>query len=197
MASSTTAGQNTVAKSLHDLGLATWFGGSLMGAVGLNAASKEAAGASNRVRVANAGWGRWTPVNLAAIAVHLLGGAQLTWGNKSRITAQRGVASATMLKTGLTLAALGSTAWARMLGQKVMDAEAGAAMTGSQPPAEDATTPSSGSPPDVEAAQRQLTMLQWAVPALTGSLVLLDAKMDQQQRPMSVARGMARRMMPR
>ena len=27
---------NTVSRSLHDLGLAAWFGGSLMGAVGLN-----------------------------------------------------------------------------------------------------------------------------------------------------------------
>ena len=29
-------GDNTLARSIHDLGLATWFGGSLMGAVGLN-----------------------------------------------------------------------------------------------------------------------------------------------------------------
>jgi hypothetical protein len=28
------AQDNTVARSLHDLGLAAWFGGSLMGAVG-------------------------------------------------------------------------------------------------------------------------------------------------------------------
>ena len=32
------AQDNTLARSLHDLGLATWFGGSLMGAVGLNGA---------------------------------------------------------------------------------------------------------------------------------------------------------------
>ena len=33
------AQDNTLARSLHDLGLATWFGGSLMGAVGLNGAA--------------------------------------------------------------------------------------------------------------------------------------------------------------
>jgi hypothetical protein len=33
---------NTVARSLHDLGLAAWFGGSLMGAVGLNGAAGAA-----------------------------------------------------------------------------------------------------------------------------------------------------------
>jgi hypothetical protein len=30
-----TANDNTVARTLHDLGLAAWFGGSLMGATGL------------------------------------------------------------------------------------------------------------------------------------------------------------------
>jgi hypothetical protein len=34
-----TQDNNTLARSLHDLGLATWFGGSLMGAVGLNGAA--------------------------------------------------------------------------------------------------------------------------------------------------------------
>ena len=33
------AQDNTLARSLHDLGLAAWFGGSLMGAVGLNGAA--------------------------------------------------------------------------------------------------------------------------------------------------------------
>ena len=34
-----TSNDNTVARTLHDLGLATWFGGSLMGATGLNGAA--------------------------------------------------------------------------------------------------------------------------------------------------------------
>ena len=32
--------RNTVVRTLHDLGLAAWFGGSLMGAVGVNGASR-------------------------------------------------------------------------------------------------------------------------------------------------------------
>ncbi|MFF2206234.1 hypothetical protein [Streptomyces sp. NPDC058145] len=35
------SGRNTVIRSLHDLGLAAWFGGSLMGAVGLNGAARQ------------------------------------------------------------------------------------------------------------------------------------------------------------
>jgi hypothetical protein len=69
------AQDNTLARSLRDLGLATWFGGSLMGAVGLNGAAAVVDQPAQRLRVANAGWARWTPVNLAGIAAHLVGGA--------------------------------------------------------------------------------------------------------------------------
>ena len=68
---------NTVSRSLHDLGLATWFGGSLMGAVGLNGAAADVEEPRQRLRVATAGWNRWTPVNLAGIAAHVAGGAVL------------------------------------------------------------------------------------------------------------------------
>ena len=54
------AQDNTLARSLHDLGLATWFGGSLMGAVGLNGAAAVVDQPAQRLRVANAGWARWT-----------------------------------------------------------------------------------------------------------------------------------------
>ena len=49
---------NTFSRSLHDLGLATWFGGSLMGAVGVNGAAAEVEEPKQRLRVANAGWWR-------------------------------------------------------------------------------------------------------------------------------------------
>ena len=107
---------NTLARSLHDLGLATWFGGSLMGAVGLNGAAAVVDQPGQRLRVANAGWARWTPVNLAGIAAHLAGGAVLLAGNKGRLTTQRGVAGATVAKTALTGLALGASAYARRLG---------------------------------------------------------------------------------
>jgi hypothetical protein len=84
----------TVSRSLHDLGLATWFGGSLMGAVGLNGAAAQVQEPKQRLRVANAGWNRWTPVNLAGIAAHLAGGAVLLGANKGRVASQQGTATA-------------------------------------------------------------------------------------------------------
>ena len=99
---------NTLARTLHDLGLAAWFGGSLMGAAGLNGAASVVQDPSQRLRVANSGWARWTPLNLAGIVAHLAGGAVLTGANKGRLAGQPGGAAASMVKAALTVAALGS-----------------------------------------------------------------------------------------
>ena len=190
---------NTLARTLHDVGLAAWFGGSLMGAVGLNGASSEVSDPTDRARVANAGWGRWTPVNAAAIGAHLLGGAKITTGNKGRLVGQQGVGSAAALKAGVTAAALGATAYSRILGQKVMEAEAKEASQsfGSDGlPVADATTPNAQTPEDAAKAQRQLKLLQWAIPALTGALLVLNARMGEQQRPSEVAKGIVGRYIP-
>jgi hypothetical protein len=47
--------RNTLSRSLHDVGLAAWFGGTLANAVALNPAAGEAGSASDAGRVANAG----------------------------------------------------------------------------------------------------------------------------------------------
>jgi hypothetical protein len=182
------AADNTVSRSLHDLGLATWFGGSLMGAVGLNGAAAEVEEPKQRLRVANSGWNRWTPVNLAGIAAHLAGGAVLLGANKGRLTSQQGVASATVVKTALTGAALAATAWSRALGARLDQA--------GQVPVEGATEPGGAAPEDVAKAQRQLKVLQWVIPALTGAVLVLSARMGEQQRLAQVSGGLLGRLRP-
>jgi hypothetical protein len=179
---------NTVSRSLHDLGLAAWFGGSLMGAVGLNGAAAEVEEPKQRLRVANAGWDRWTPVNLAGIAAHVVGGAVLLGANKGRVVGQQGVAQATVAKTALTGAALAATAWARALGAKLEQA--------GEVPVEGGTEPSGETPEDVAKAQRQLKALQWVIPALTGAVLVLNARMGEQQRPAQVTGGLLGRLRP-
>jgi hypothetical protein len=179
---------NTVSRSLHDLGLATWFGGSLMGAVGLNGAAAEVEEPRQRLRVANAGWNRWTPVNLAGIAAHVVGGAVLLGANKGRVASQQGVAQATMVKTALTGAALVATAWSRALGAKLDQA--------GEVSVEGGTDPGDGTPQDVAKAQRQLKVLQWVIPALTGAVLVLNARMGEQQRPAQVTGGLLSRLRP-
>jgi hypothetical protein len=84
------SGRHTVIRSLHDVGLAAWFGGSLMGAVGLNGAAE-----------------------------HLFGGGGLLAVNAHRVKTQHGVGASTTAKTVVTAAALAATAYARVLGKKV------------------------------------------------------------------------------
>jgi hypothetical protein len=182
------AADNTVSRSLHDLGLAAWFGGSLMGAVGLNGAAAEVEEPKQRLRVANAGWNRWTPVNLAGIAAHVAGGAVLLGANKGRVASQQGVARATVVKTALTGAALAATAWSRALGAKLNEA--------GEVPVEGGTDPSIDTPEDVAKAQRQLKVLQWVIPALTGAVLVLNARMGEQQRPAQVTGGLLGRLRP-
>ena len=45
--------RNTVLRSMHDIGLAGWFGGSLMGAVGLNGAAGQAPSPAERLQIAS------------------------------------------------------------------------------------------------------------------------------------------------
>jgi hypothetical protein len=179
---------NTLSRSLHDLGLATWFGGSLMGAVGLNGAAADVEEPKQRLRVANAGWNRWTPVNLAGIAAHMAGGAVLLWANKGRLASQQGVGRATLVKTALTGAALAATAWSRALGAKLDEA--------GEIPVEGGTDPSGDTPEDVAKAQRQLKVLQWVIPALTGAVLVVNARMGEQQRPAQVTGGLLGRLRP-
>src|SRR5690606_41352715 len=77
--------RNTVVRSMHDVGLAAWFGGSLMGAVGLNGAAAQAKDSSEGLRLASIGWWRWLPVELAAIVIHGIGGVGLIASNKERL----------------------------------------------------------------------------------------------------------------
>ncbi|MCW2768775.1 MAG: hypothetical protein JWR27_208 [Aeromicrobium sp.] len=173
--------RSTFSRSLHDLGLSAWFGGTLANAVSLNPAASAAQSPADTGAVANAGWDRWTPVNAAAIGAHLVGSLGQIKGNTGRIKGQQGVASMALAKTGLTVAALGVTAYSRVLGRKVAEQ--------SRVPAQSGTMPASSTPPEVAAAQSQLRLLQWAVPALTGALVVISAFAGEQERASEVHKG--------
>ena len=79
------------------------------------------------------------------------------------------------------MAALGVTGYARVLGKKLERA--------GDVPVEGGTTPNPATPRDVACAQRQLTALQWLIPVLTGAVLVVNARMGEQQRPPRSARG--------
>ncbi|MDH6228830.1 MULTISPECIES: hypothetical protein [Streptomyces] len=176
--------RNTVLRSLHDIGLAAWFGGSLMGAVGLNkAAERTGSDEMSTARIASAGWAAWTPVNAVAIGAHLVGGAGLLGANSARVQYQQGVGASTVAKMVLTGAALAVTAYSRVAGKKVELASS---------PMSDAAE-QDAHPMSLEEAQHKLAMLQWAVPALTAGVLVLNALHGEQQRPSQQKLGMLRK----
>ena len=166
--------RNTVVRSMHDVGAAGWFGGSLMGAVALNGASKDVSDPAERSKIAASGWARWAPFAAVAIGAHLLGGGLLL-AHRDRVRNQAGVGANTAIKTVLTVAALGTTAYSGLLGAKLSRA--------ADVETEGGTVPAGTTPDDVAQTQQQLRILQWITPILTGALVMLGAQQGEQQRP--------------
>lgn len=159
---------STTVRATHLVTNAAWFGGSLMGAVGLNPAARQPDTERERVEVSGTGWERWGPVQGGAIALHLLTGLAIVADNRNRVAAHPPTTAAVVAKTTLTGAALASTAAAWVYGTRLGDASG-----------ED------GHPRDpqaAEAARSKLSWLQWATPALTGALLVLDAQLGEQQR---------------
>lgn len=177
--------RNTALRSAHDLGLAAWFGGSLMGAVGLNgAAASEGRTAAETSKIASVGWAKWTPVNAVAIGAHLIGGTGLLAANAARVQNQQGVAASTLAKAALTGAALAATAYSRVLGKKLE-------LSTSDNP--DDQEKAASHPVDLDKARSQLKLMQWTIPALTGAIVVLNALHGEQQRPLQQKVGMLQR----
>ena len=151
-------------RAAHDLGLAAWFGGGVMGAVALNGASREVDEPTQRARVANAGWFRWAAVVPLAIGAHLLGAVGLSL----RSGAPRGAA---LVATRVRLALVAVALLANLDSGRQGRIFAGAGDV----PVATAVIPTSETPPEVAAAQRRLRVLQWVLPALAGGLLVVDA----------------------
>lgn len=173
---------NLFARSVHDLTAAAWFGGSLMGAIGLNGAAAEARDPQERIRLSSKGWMRWAPVQAAAFAAHLAADLAIAWENKGRISKQDSVGRDTVYKTAITLAGAAVTLYAGILGKKV-EKLAGEG-------AEGATEPRSGASEALKGAQTQLKALQWTVPAFAAGVIILGAKHGEMQRPKNVLAGL-------
>ncbi|WP_392544042.1 hypothetical protein [Oryzobacter telluris] len=160
---------STTVRATHLLTNAAWFGGSLMGAVGLNPAAREGDDAHERSEIADTGWNRWGPVQGAAMGLHLLSGIAIVADNRRRVVAHRPTTVAVVLKTALTAAAVAASAAAYTNG-----ADLGEALE--QADHDEAARQKA------RALTSRLRWLQWATPVTTGGLLVLDAYLGEQQR---------------
>jgi hypothetical protein len=159
---------STAVRATHLVTNAAWFGGSLMGAVGLNPAARRPDTQRERIEVSGTGWERWGPVQGGSIALHLLSGVAILADNRNRVVAHPPTTVAVAAKTALTGAAIASSAAAYVYGERLGKA------SGEDGHAED--------PEAADRARRKLAWLQWTTPGLTGSLLVLDAQLGEQQR---------------
>ena len=175
---------NLIARSAHDLTAAAWFGGGLMGAVGLNGAAAEAKDPTERTRLSSIGWGKWAPWQATAILGHFLADLAVLAENKGRTAKQEGVARNTGYKSIVTIVGAFVTLYAGFQGTRV----ARLAEEGS----EGATEPRADASPQLKSAQTQLKVLQWAIPIFAGWVIILGAKHGEMQRPKNVFKGLLR-----
>ncbi|KGN42253.1 hypothetical protein [Knoellia aerolata] len=160
---------STSVRALHLVTNAAWFGGSLMGAVGLNPAAEEGDTSRERSEIADRGWTAWGPVQGGAIGLHLLSGIAILADNRRRTLSHTPTTIAVVAKTALTGAALAASGAAYVNGARLGEAR------------EKADHDPAARGRARELAQR-LRWLQWATPLTTGGLLVLDAYLGEQQR---------------
>ena len=209
--------RDTTFRTLHDIGLAAWFGGSLFGLTGLNTAAEEASDQRTTARISAVGWAKWSPVNTAAVGVHLVGAGGLLLANRKRALLQKGATGTAATKLGITAAAIGASVYARLLGKKIEDlvvhqspgvsssvtshASSGTTQAGEGSATQQADKVAGQAmsdaaerlPVGARQAQQQLSYLQVAIPVLTGALVVLTSRAGEEQRPSEQFLGIARR----
>lgn len=176
---------NHITRSVHDLTIAAWFGGSLMGSIGLNGATAQASDSTERLHLASVGWKRWAPVQFTAVIGHLVSDVGVLVQNKGRVATQNGVKELTVVNAIFTIAASGATLYSAILGSKV-DKHSDEGGTG-------ATEAAPGASDELKSAAAQLRVVQWSIPILTGVVLVLNAAHGELQRPAAVAKGILKR----
>jgi hypothetical protein len=105
------------------------------------------------------------------------------WENKGRMAKQEDVTRLTVYKGIVTLVGAAVTLYAGMQGAKVEKLASEGA--------EGATEPRPGASDELRAAQQQLKILQWTIPAFAGTVIVLGARHGEMQRPKNVFKGLA------
>jgi hypothetical protein len=186
-----------VAQAVHDLGAALWFGGSVMGAAGVNKSGADLSQGIDRIRVAGSAWGRFQPAQWAGVAATLLAGLQLTRVGGRRVALQKGFGSVGALKAAIAVAGAGATAYASYCGARIGKLAEEAHARGELLEVKDATSPTPATPQRIAMWQRRQRMTQFAVPVLAGANIACGSWLVQSYRLASTAKGVARRFLPR
>ncbi len=185
-----------VAQAVHDLGSALWFGGTVMGAAGVNKSGSELTQGIDRIRVASSGWGRFAPAQWAGIGATLLAGLRLTQVGGRRVALQKGFGTVGALKAGFAVAGAGASGYAAYCGARISKLAEEAEQRGTPVLVKDATLPTDGTPPDIARWQQRQRVTQALVPALAGANIVCNSWLVQSYRAGSTIKGVLGRLLP-
>lgn len=156
-------------KVAHDVGLSTWFGGTLFGQVSLNPAVSSISDESERGQVLNEAWARFQAANLPAMLSTLLGWRLGGVRDDSELRAP----GLTRIKDVLLGGATFNTVASALLG-----ASTAAISRGGATPVRSGTEPSSKTPPEAALAQRLLRLTGDGSLALLAATVVVSALIE-------------------
>jgi len=158
-----------VGKVAHNLGLSTWFGGTLFGQVSLNPAVSSIGDERERGRVLNEAWARFQAANVPAMLSALLGWRLGGVRDDSQLRAP-----------GLTRAKdvlLGGAAF-NTVASALLGASTAAVSRGGATPVRSGTKPSPRTPPEAALAVRMLRLTGNGSLALLAATVVVSALIE-------------------
>jgi hypothetical protein len=187
---------HAVAQAVHDLGSALWFGGSMMGVVGVNKAGRDLTQGIDRIRVASSAWRRFSPFQWAGVGATVLAGSRLTQVGGRRLALQQGFASVGALKAGITVAGALGTGYAAFCGRRIAKLSEEAQAHGDPVEVRDATVPAPSTPAPIAKWQRRQRFAQVVVPVLAGANIVCGSWLVQSYRSVTTLKGVTRRLSP-
>ena len=144
----------SITKAVHDIGLATWFGGTLMGVIAMNPAVEVLDDPEERGKMVDEGWARFQPWAAAGLTATIVTHV-LMRRNPPRRPSDN-FKNTARLKDLFLVASVVSSVASMALGEYAVHQEPDA-----YTPIESATTPTEDTPPETEAAQGGLTVASW------------------------------------
>ncbi len=162
---------SNTAKITHNLGLATWFGGSLFGQIALNPTVDSISDKSERGRVANEGWGRFNAVNIPAIAATLV-----SWRvGGLRDDAELRAPGLTRVKDVLLGGAAFNAVMSGIMGARLASQAASGAV-----PIKSGLKPSRETPPEAASSQRWIALFGNGATVLSAAVIAISGIIETQ-----------------
>src|SRR5918997_1119503 len=163
-----------VTRAAHDVGLATWFGGTMFGKFALNTAVEAISERSERGKVLNAAWNGYNALNAAGLGLAAAGwaAARFTEANPVRMSATENALS--VAKDGLMVAAVVTGVANGIQGARLARQAPNGAV-----PVESGTEPALETPQEAAGIQRSLEVLGNLNIGVGAALIAVNAVLAQ------------------